>query len=278
MSRVLSGRPVEEAIYAQLRRRISGFSRAPKLVVVRLGEDPASVSYVHLKDRRARALGLRSKVVVLPEDTEEIELLRLIDELNYDDDVDGLLVQLPLPVQIDQHKIIEAIDPKKDVDGFHPLNVGRLWAGEKSGMLPCTPEGIMRLLDHYQFELKGRDVVIVGHSNIVGKPLAALMLERCATVTVSHACTKDLKSTTRRAEVLVVAVGHAGLITPEMVRPGAVVVDVGVNRTEEGLRGDVAPAVAEKAGALTPVPGGVGPLTVAVLLENTVRAYESRYS
>ncbi len=271
MARWLRGDVVAEAVYAELRERLEGLAFVPQLRVIRLGEDPASVAYVRLKDKRARALGLASRVHALPETTPQEALLDLIRELNADPEVDGILVQLPLPGHIDAERVLEAIDPAKDVDGFHPVNVGRLWAGGEA-LLPCTPAGIVRLLRHYGVDLSGREVVIVGRSNIVGKPLAALMLRENATVTVAHSRTRDLPAVTRRAEVLVAAVGRAHFITPDMVREGAVVVDVGINRTEQGLVGDVHPGVAEVAQALTPVPGGVGPMTVAMLLYNTVQA------
>ncbi|AEB11570.1 bifunctional methylenetetrahydrofolate dehydrogenase/methenyltetrahydrofolate cyclohydrolase FolD [Marinithermus hydrothermalis] len=271
MARWLRGDVVAEAVYAEVRARLERLAFVPQLRVIRLGEDPASVAYVRLKDKRARALGLESRVHALPEATSQEALLDLIRELNVDPEVDGILVQLPLPKHIDAERVLEAIDPAKDVDGFHPVNVGRLWAGG-AALVPCTPAGIVRLLRHYGVDLAGREVVIVGRSNIVGKPLAALMLRENATVTVAHSRTRDLPSVTRRAEVLVAAVGRAHFITPDMVREGAVVVDVGINRTEQGLVGDVHPGVAEVAQALTPVPGGVGPMTVAMLLYNTVQA------
>jgi methylenetetrahydrofolate dehydrogenase (NADP+)/methenyltetrahydrofolate cyclohydrolase len=243
----------------------------PSLRVIRLGEDPASVSYVRLKDRRARELGLRSQVEVYPEDFPEEALLERIEALNRDEDVDGILVQLPLPRHIRAERVLEAISPLKDVDGFHPVNVGRLWSGGE-GLFPCTPLGVIRLLRHYGVELRGKEVVVIGRSNIVGKPLAALLLREDATPTLAHSKTENLPEVARRAEVLVVAAGRPHLVRKAWVRPGAVVVDVGVNRVEGRLLGDVHPEVAEVAGALTPVPGGVGPMTVAMLMANTVKA------
>jgi len=267
----MSGHEVAKSVYAELREVLANLDFTPALRVVRLGDDPASVSYTRLKDKRARELGLDSQVLALPEDTSQVELLELIARLNADDEVDGVLVQLPLPPHVDAQRVLEAIDPAKDVDGFHPFNVGRLWTGGRA-LLPCTPAGILRILDHYGVELEGREAVIVGRSNIVGKPLAALLLGRNATVTVAHSRTRDLAAVTRRAEVLVAAVGRPGTITPEMVREGAVLVDVGINRVGDKLVGDVAPEAWTRSSAYTPVPGGVGPMTVAMLLANTVQA------
>ena len=270
-ARMLSGHEVAEAVYKELKEKLASLSFVPSLRVIRLGEDPASVSYVRLKDRRARELGLRSQVEVYPEDFPEEALLERIEALNRDEDVDGLLVQLPLPRHIRAERVLEAISPLKDVDGFHPVNVGRLWSGGE-GLFPCTPLGVIRLLRHYGVELRGKEVVVIGRSNIVGKPLAALLLREDATPTLAHSKTENLPEVTRRAEVLVVAAGRPHLVRKAWVRPGAVVVDVGVNRVEGRLLGDVHPEVAEVAGALTPVPGGVGPMTVAMLMANTVKA------
>ncbi|WP_457637536.1 bifunctional 5,10-methylenetetrahydrofolate dehydrogenase/5,10-methenyltetrahydrofolate cyclohydrolase [Oceanithermus sp.] len=271
----MRGHVVARALYDELRQVLAGLSYVPALRVVRLGNDPASVSYTRLKDKRARELGMDSKVIALPEETSEAELLGLIAELNEDDGVDGILVQLPLPAHVDEGRVIEAISPAKDVDGFHPYNVGRLWAGQET-LEPCTPAGIIRILDHYGVDLEGREAVIVGRSNIVGKPLASLLLRRNATVTVAHSRTRDLAEVTRRAEVLVAAVGRPRFITPEMVREGAVLIDVGISRVGEDLVGDIDPAAHGKSSAYTPVPGGVGPMTVAMLLANTVKAARHR--
>jgi len=270
-ARILSGHEVAEAVYKELKEKLASLSFVPSLRVIRLGEDPASVSYVRLKDRRARELGLRSQVEVYPEDFPEEALLERIEALNRDEDVDGILVQLPLPPHIRAERVLEAISPLKDVDGFHPVNVGRLWSGGE-GLFPCTPLGVVRLLKHYGVGLKGKEVVVLGRSNIVGKPLAALLLREDATPTLAHSKTENLPEVTRRAQVLVVAAGRPHLVRKAWVRPGAVVVDVGVNRVEGKLLGDVHPEVAEVASALTPVPGGVGPMTVAMLMANTVKA------
>jgi methylenetetrahydrofolate dehydrogenase (NADP+)/methenyltetrahydrofolate cyclohydrolase len=245
------------------------------LATVLVGDDPASHTYITLKHKAADEVGIRSNDIRLPAETSEEEVLEVLAELNADDATDGILVQLPMPDQIDEAKAIRAIDAVKDVDGFHPLNAGQLYLGEPTHV-GATPLGILRLLDEYDVELSGARAVVVGRSDIVGKPVAHLLLHRNATVTICHSRTRDLAAETRRADVLVVAVGQAGLVTPEMVQPGAVVVDVGVNRTEEGLRGDVDPAVMEIAGLMTPVPGGVGPMTIAMLLANTVRAARFR--
>ncbi|RIH93424.1 bifunctional methylenetetrahydrofolate dehydrogenase/methenyltetrahydrofolate cyclohydrolase FolD [Meiothermus granaticius] len=275
--RLLAGPPVAEALYSELQARIAALLYTPHLRVVRVGEDPASVSYVRLKDRQAKKIGLSSQVDVFPESVSQAELLEHIAALGADPEVDGILVQSPTPPHISFNTVLQHLEPDKDVDGLTPVNTGRLWMGLPA-LEPCTPAGVMRLLQHYGISVAGKEVVVVGRSNLVGKPLAAMLLRSNATVTLAHSRTPDLGSVCRRAEVLVAAVGKPGLITPEMVRPGAVVVDVGINRVgqnEKGrdlLVGDVAPAVAEVASALTPVPGGVGPMTVAMLLSNTVQA------
>lgn len=278
---VLSGPPVAEAVYQELKARLAQLPFVPHLRVVRLGEDPASVAYVRLKNRQARKLGLSSQVDVFPASTSQHELLAHIAQLNADPGVDGILVQSPVPKQIDFNTVLEAICPQKDVDGLTPANAGRLWMG-LDALESCTPAGVIRILKHYEIPLSGREAVIVGRSNLVGKPLAAMLLRENATVTLTHSRTQNLASVCLRAELLVAAVGRVRLITPDMVRPGAVVVDVGINRvgqSEKGrdiLVGDVAPEVAEVASALTPVPGGVGPMTVAMLLHNTVVAATRR--
>ncbi|MEW6420749.1 MAG: tetrahydrofolate dehydrogenase/cyclohydrolase catalytic domain-containing protein [Deinococcota bacterium] len=276
-ARLLFGGPAADALLAEAAARAARLPAPPQLVMVRLGEDPASVSYVRGKDRKAREVGLGSTVYALPETTTQAELLDLIACLNADPGVNGILVQLPLPVHISEQAVLHAIDPRKDVDGFHPLNVGELWAG-RPALRPCTPAGILYLLDHYSIPVSGQRVVVVGRSPIVGRPLTGLLLNRDATVTVAHSRTPDLGAVTREADLLCVAVGQPHLITPDMVKPGATVIDVGINRVsgERGgkafLTGDVAPEVAKVAGALTPVPGGVGPMTIAQLLANTVLA------
>jgi methylenetetrahydrofolate dehydrogenase (NADP+)/methenyltetrahydrofolate cyclohydrolase len=245
------------------------------LATVLVGDDPASDIYIRGKHKAAVEVGIRSNDIRLPAETSEDDLLELLADLNADDETDGILVQLPLPEQIDEARAIRAIDAIKDVDGFHPLNAGQLYLGEPTHV-GGTPRGVLRLLDEYDVDLTGARAVVVGRSDIVGKPTAHLLLQRNATVTICHSRTRELAEETRRADVLVVAVGSAGLITPEMVKPGAAVVDVGMNRTPDGLRGDVDPAAMEVAGLMTPVPGGVGPMTIAMLLANTVRAARFR--
>jgi methylenetetrahydrofolate dehydrogenase (NADP+)/methenyltetrahydrofolate cyclohydrolase len=253
------------------------FGRAPGLATVLVGSDPASASYVRGKRRACAKVGIESFAHELPETTSQAELLGLVNDLNADPAVDGILVQLPLPEAIDSAAILYAVDPAKDADGLHPINQGRLMAGE-DGPRPCTPLGIMRLLDSVGAELKGARAVVVGRSRLVGKPVALLLLERHATVTLCHSRTRDLASEIARADVLVAAVGRPHFIQGDWIRPGAVVIDVGVNRIEDGsLTGDVDfEAARQRASHITPVPGGVGPMTIAMLLANTVEAGRRR--
>lgn len=278
----LDGKEVAASVTRELQVTLSTLPFRPQLVVVRVGEDAASVAYVRGKDRTATQLGLGSRVEVLDEATTQEELLGRVSELSADPEVDGILVQDPLPPHLDIKPVQEVIDPAKDVDGFHPVNVGRLWNGGRA-LVPCTPAGLIRIMDHYNLQIAGKRVVIVGRSSLVGKPAAALFLQRDATVTVAHSKTQDLGVLTREADILVAAVGRVGLITPALVKPGAVVLDVGITRVADvskksgsALRGDVHPDVAEVAGYLTPVPGGVGPMTVAMLMQNTVVAAARR--
>ncbi len=278
----LDGKEVAASVTRELGATLQTLAFRPQLVVVRVGDDPASVAYVRGKDRAATQLGLASRVEVLAETTTQTELLARVHELNADPEIDGILVQDPLPPPLEIRPVQEAIDPAKDVDGFHPVNVGRLWNGARA-LVPCTPAGLIRIMEHYDLEMAGKRVVIVGRSSLVGKPAAALFLQRDATVTVAHSKTQDLAALTREADILVAAVGRVGLITPAMVKPGAVVLDVGITRAADAakksgwaLRGDVQPEVAEVAGYLTPVPGGVGPMTVAMLMQNTVTAASRR--
>jgi methylenetetrahydrofolate dehydrogenase (NADP+)/methenyltetrahydrofolate cyclohydrolase len=245
------------------------------LVTILVGDDPSSDIYIRRKHEAAREVGIRTTDIRLPVETTESELLARIAVLNGDDEVDGILVQLPLPEGVDEARVIREVDPLKDVDGFHPLNAGALYFGRPT-LVPATPVGIMALLDEYHIPLEGARAVVVGRSDIVGKPVAHLLLQRHATVTVCHSRTQDLASETRAADVLVVAVGRAGVVTADMVKPGAAVIDVGINRSDEGLVGDVDRSVMDVAGYLTPVPGGVGPMTIASLLRNTVRAARLR--
>jgi methylenetetrahydrofolate dehydrogenase (NADP+)/methenyltetrahydrofolate cyclohydrolase len=245
------------------------------LATVLVGDDPASEIYIRLKHKAAGEAGIRTRDVRLAGSTTEEELLEAVEQLNRDERIDGLLVQLPLPDHIDEARVIRAIDPVKDIDGLHPLNCGQLYLGEP-GHVGATPVGIMALLEEYDVPLEGARAVVVGRSNIVGRPMALLLLHANATVTVCHSRTKDLSAETRGADVVVVAVGKAGVVGPDDVREGAAVIDVGMNRQEAAVVGDVDPAVVEVAGLLTPVPGGVGPMTIAMLLRSTVRAARYR--
>jgi methylenetetrahydrofolate dehydrogenase (NADP+)/methenyltetrahydrofolate cyclohydrolase len=245
------------------------------LATVLVGDDAASDIYIRGKQRAAQAAGIDARDLRLPHETTEEELLALIAELNADDAVDGLLVQLPLPGHLDETAAIEAIDPEKDVDGLHPFNAGLLALG-RPARIPATPLGIMRMLAEYAIEPRGAHAVVVGRSNIVGKPVAQLLLQAHATVTICHSRTQDLQRHTLDADILVAAVGQLHLIAPDMVKAGAAVIDVGMNRTDEGLFGDVDPGAAARAAYLTPVPGGVGPMTIAMVLQNTVSAARDR--
>ena len=281
MGKIIDGKALSALVKDEVRDAIPELEarcgRKPCLVVIIVGENPASQVYVRNKVKAAAYTGMDSRLIELPAETPESDLLGRIAELNADPAVDGILVQLPLPGHIDEEKVIDAVDPAKDVDGFHPANVAGLWLG-KDCLVPCTPAGIMRLIDSTGTELKGKQAVVVGRSNIVGKPVAKLLLDRHATVTIAHSRTADLGAVTRQADVLVVAVGRAGLVTGDMVKPGAVVIDVGMNRNAEGrLCGDVDFASAEPvASAITPVPGGVGPMTIAMLMQNTLRCFRKR--
>ena len=279
--RILSGREPAAALEADVAERVAALAAGGKevgLATILVGEDPASQLYVRGKHRAAARVGMRSFDHALPADTPAGDLVRLLDRLNADPSVDAILVQMPLPPHLDPVAFMERIDPAKDADGLHPANLGRLVLG-RPGLRPATPAGILRLLDHYGIETRGAFVVVVGRSFLVGRPLAILLglKGRDATVALAHTATRDLLHLTRRADLVVAAAGHPGLIRREHVRPGATVVDVGANRTEEGVVGDVDfAAVSAVAGAITPVPGGVGPMTIAGLLENAVAAAEVR--
>jgi methylenetetrahydrofolate dehydrogenase (NADP+)/methenyltetrahydrofolate cyclohydrolase len=270
----MKGPPLAAKVREQVARDVAELGSVG-LATVLVGDDPASNVYVRGKHKAASEAGMRSVDRRLPAETTQEELLAVLAELNADDGVDGILCQLPVPEQIDAEAVLRSIDPMKDVDGFHPFNAGRLFAGHPT-FVPATPLGIMALLEEYEVPLAGAHAVVVGRSNIVGKPIAHLLLGANATVTICHSRTRDLAEQTRAADVLVAAIGRPGLIAPEMVKEGAAVVDVGITRTDEGLKGDVAPEVAERAGWLTPVPGGVGPMTIAMLLRNTVQAARYR--
>lgn len=285
MASIIDGKAIaadlRKAIAAEVKGLAARGARAPGLAVVLVGEDPASQVYVRSKGTATREVGMVSLEHKLPDETSEAALLALVARLNADPAVDGILVQLPLPAHIDAGRVIEAIDPAKDVDGFHPVNVGRLASGARA-LAPCTPTGSLLLIQSVQMQLSGAEAVVIGRSNIVGKPLAQLLLRENATVTIAHSRTHDLASVVRRADVVVAAVGKAEMVKGSWIKPGAVVIDVGIQRiaTAEGktrLVGDVAFEEArEVAGAITPVPGGVGPMTIACLLRNTLEAYRAR--
>ena len=248
--------------------------RVPGLATVLVGDDPASSVYVRNKNKICRELGFKSFEQKLSLDTSEAKLLKLIKELNSNNDIHGILVQLPLPNQIDSEKILQAIDPNKDVDGFHPINVGKLVVGNAL-LTPCTPSGIIKLLDHYEIDISGKHAVVLGRSNIVGKPVSMLLLQRNATITICHSRTKNLEEITRSADILVAAIGRANFVTENMVSKGAIVIDVGINRVDGKLTGDINfETVSKKASYITPVPGGVGPMTIALLMENTLKAFK----
>ncbi len=277
---LIKGSEISKQIKEELKQTIARLKEnhgiVPGLATVLVGEDEASKVYVGAKEKACAALGIYSERIDLPADIKEEDLLALIEKLNHNKKINGILVQLPLPGHIHEKKVLDAIDPAKDVDGFHPVNVGKMVLGEPT-FLPCTPHGILELLKRSGTETSGADVVVVGRSNIVGKPVANLLLQKGktgnATVTICHTGTKDIASHTRRADILIVAVGKPKAITADMVKEGVVVIDVGVNRLETGLVGDVDfEGVKEKAKAITPVPGGVGPMTITMLMSNTVEA------
>jgi len=268
------GKPLAERIRAEVAEEVRGLGHVG-LTTVLVGEDPASEIYIGLKQRAAAEAGIEATDVRLPATVGEDELLAQVAELNAADGVDGLLVQLPLPEHIDEERILKAVDPQKDVDGLHPFNAGELYLG-RPRLVPATPVGIMALLTEYRVELDGADAVVIGRSDIVGKPIAHLLLQANATVTICHTHTRDLARATLEADVLVVAAGRPAFVSPDMVKTGAAVVDVGINRTEAGVVGDVDPGVADVAAYFTPVPGGVGPMTIACLLQNAVRCAHIR--
>lgn len=250
----------------------------PGLAVIIVGNDPASEIYVRNKEKACAECGFYSEKYALPAETSQEELLGLIAQLNQSPQISGILCQMPVPEHISEQAVIDAIDPKKDVDAFHPVNVGKIMVGNFD-FVPCTPAGVMELLDEYGIDPKGKECVVVGRSNIVGKPMSMLLLHRHGTVTICHSRTSGLAAVCRRADILVAAVGKAGFITPDMVKDGAVVIDVGINRNAEGkVCGDVAPEVMEKASYMTPVPGGAGPMTITMLMKNTLKAAKLQHS
>jgi len=275
-AKILSGKDAAEALLSELKPKVEKLD--PKLVIIQVGEDPASASYIKQKFKSCEKVGMRSQHLHLPNDTSFEDLIKVIDELNNDDDVSGFIVQVPLPKHLEDKvpEITRAIDPKKDADGFGAYNLGKTFLStEFEHLPPATPGGIIYLLEHNKIDVTGKHAVVVGRSNIVGKPIAVMLLNRNATVTVCHSKTSDLSSITSQADILIAAVGKPKMITSDMVKEGAVVIDVGVNRTDDGLCGDVDfNSIQEKASAITPVPGGVGPMTVASLIRNCVRAKE----
>lgn len=279
MAKIISGKDLSVKLKAEMAEQVKTFpekyGRVPHLVVILVGEDPASQSYVKGKAKASEVVGIKNTTILKPADISEAELLGIIDQLNADDTVDGILVQLPLPDHISEDKVIAAISKDKDVDGFHPLNVAALWMKQPC-TVPCTPEGVIRMLDEANVEIKGKRAVVIGRSQIVGLPVSKLLLDRNATVTICHSRTKDLAAVTREAEILIVAIGRPKFVTKDMVAPGAVVIDVGVNRDPETgkLCGDVDyDAVEPIASVITPVPGGVGPMTITCLMQNTIKLF-----
>jgi methylenetetrahydrofolate dehydrogenase (NADP+)/methenyltetrahydrofolate cyclohydrolase len=283
-ARTLDGKSLSQRIRAEIAEEVNrlreAFGVTPGLAAVLIGEDPASAAYVAMKARACDDAGFHSRIVRLAERTPQAELLSVVEDLNRNPMIHGILVQLPLPAHVDPRRVKEAVDPGKDVDGFHPLNVGRLTIGDlEAGFVPATPAGILRLLEEEGIEIAGAEAVVVGRSDIAGKPVALLLLHRHATVTICHRSTRDLRSQTRRGDIVVVAAGRPRTLSADMVKPGAVVIDVGIHRLPDPKRpgsprlvGDVDEGVAEVAGYLTPVPGGVGPMTIAMLLENTLKS------
>jgi len=286
---LIDGKRIAEEIHGETKQRVAKLKErgvVPGITFVRVGEDPASQAYVRMKGKKAEELGIKSDTLVLPATTPEAELLALLEKLNADPSVHGILVQAPLPHPISETRVFSTVDPRKDVDGFHPVNVGKLLLGDITGFRPCTPAGVHELLIRSGVEIKGAEVVVLGRGNIVGKPMAAILLQKAphadATVTLVHSRSRNIAETVRRADIVIAAMGQTEFVKAEMVKPGAVVIDVGVNRVDDpadkrGYRlvGDVAfEAVRQVAGKITPNPGGVGPMTIAMLMSNTVRAAE----
>ena len=281
MATIMDGKALSLKLKEQMKQRIAQLKQQginPKLVVVLVGDNSASQVYVRNKHKSCGEVGIESEVITMPEQTTQQELLEVVERLNQDETVDGILVQLPLPKHIDEKTVLRSILPEKDVDGFHPVNVGLLSIGDEC-FAPATPSGIIAMFQEYGIDIAGKNCVVIGRSNIVGKPMAALLLKNNATVTICHSKTEDLASYTRRADVVIVATGRRHTLTAEMVKEGAVVVDVGMNRNEQGkLCGDVDyEEVKEKASFITPVPGGVGPMTITELLENTIQAAQRHH-
>ena len=278
MAKIIDGKAISAEIKEELKEKVAEYKKQGveiTLAVVKVGNDPASAVYVRNKEKACEYVGITSRTLALPEETTEEELLKVVNDLNEDKEVNGILVQLPLPKHIDESKVLLAIDSNKDVDGFHPVNVGKMVIGEET-FLPCTPAGIIEMLKRTDVEISGKECVVIGRSNIVGKPMSMLMLKENATVTIAHSRTKDLKEVTKKADILIAAIGKAKFVTADYVKEGAVIIDVGMDRDENGkLCGDVDfDSVSQVASAITPVPGGVGPMTVTMLLVNCLRSVE----
>ena len=273
MNKILDGKKLSLILQEDLKEKINKLSNSPNLTVVMVGEDKASKIYVKNKEKIAKKMGIDTNTIYLNSETTTDELLSIIERLNKDKSVNGILVQLPLPKHIDENLVLEKISPLKDVDGFHTKNLGKLMINNAS-MIPCTPLGIIKLLDFYNIELEGKNVVILGRSNIVGKPMLHLLLQKNATVTITHSYTKNLKDITKKADILIVAIGKSNFITKEYIKDNAIIVDVGINRVDNKIMGDVDfNSVKDKVSFITPVPGGVGPLTITMLMYQTYIAY-----
>ena len=275
-AQIINGEAIAKKIRENIAQEILTLKTPPGLAVILVGSDPASQNNVNMKEKNCLEVGFQSFVKRLPAETTEKELLKLIKQLNTNDHVHGILVQLPLPDHINELKVIMTIAPEKDVDGFHPINAGKLLVGDATGLVPCTPAGVVELIKSTGVELKGKHAVVIGRSNIVGKPVALLLLQEHCTVTICHSRTQDLAAVVRSGDIVVAAVGKAKLVTGDMIKPGAIVIDVGTNRVDGKLTGDVVfDEVSKVAGYITPVPGGVGPMTRAYLLKNTMQAYKN---
>ena len=273
MNKILDGKKLSLILQEDLKEKINKLSNSPNLTVVMVGEDKASKIYVKNKEKIAKKMGIDTNTIYLNSETTTDELLSIIERLNKDKSVNGILVQLPLPKHIDENLVLEKISPLKDVDGFHPKNLGKLMINNAS-MIPCTPLGIIKLLDFYNIDLEGKNVVILGRSNIVGKPMLHLLLQKNATVTITHSYTKNLKDITKKADILIIAIGKSNFITKEYIKDNAIIVDVGINRVDNKIMGDVDfNSVKDKVSFITPVPGGVGPLTITMLMYQTYIAY-----
>ena len=275
---IISGKELATKLRAQMQNHVKDiakvFGETPCLAVILVGDNPASQSYVKGKSKACEEIGIKNITINLPNDASEQELFQTIDELNINPEVSGILVQLPLPDHIDEHRVMNCIAPEKDVDGFHPVNVDALYTSKHNGIYPCTPKGIIHLLNENDIQIAGKNAVVIGRSNIVGLPIAKLLLDNNATVTVCHSRTKDLAKITSEADILIVAIGKPKFVKADMVKPGAVVIDVGVNRVDEKLVGDVDfDNVEYRVKAITPVPGGVGPMTITCLMENTIECF-----